>query len=293
MIKYLKLFRVQHYLKNFLIFLPLFFSINLREINMVWKAIFGFILFSILASSIYIFNDLIDVEQDRKHPQKKFRPIPSGEISETKAKLILASLYIIIIVLLFIAKYFNIFTIYELIKSSIVLLVYLIINILYSKGLKNVPIVDIIILATGFLLRVVYGGFIISVNVSSWLYLTVLSVSLYMALGKRRGELKNVTDNSRKVLKYYTYEFLDKFMYIFLGTAIIFYSLWCMIGFTDPQKSTYLIYSVIFVIFIIMKYNLDLEGESLGDPIDVIYNDKLLLLSTFIFAIYLGGVIYA
>ena len=210
--KYLRLFRVQHYLKNTLIFLPLFFSSNLLNSEMLIKVIAGFFVFCLLASSVYIFNDLIDVEQDRKHPKKKFRPIASREISEVKAKSILLVLYFIIIVIQFLLYYFKIYNLTEMIYSSIVLIIYLIINILYSKYLKNLVIIDIIILAMGFLLRVFYGSVITSVSVSNWLYLTILSISLYMALGKRRGELNKNDTTSRKVLKYYTDQFLDKFI---------------------------------------------------------------------------------
>ena len=102
------------------------------------------------------------------------------------------------------------------------------------------------------------------------------------------------SSESRSVLKYYTVEFLDKFMYIFLTSSIIFYSLWCSMAFTNIEKSNYLMYSILFVIFIVMKYSLDLENEkSLGDPIDIIYSDKILVLSSILYVIYMGGVIYA
>lgn len=290
--KYLKLFRVKHYLKNCLIFLPLFFNASILNFGKVAKVSAGFFIFCLLASCIYIFNDLIDVEQDRKHPKKKFRPIASGEISELKAKIILFITYAVIICLQLLLWHFHKYSNAELLYSSIILVIYLVINLLYSKWLKNVPIIDVIILAMGFLLRVIYGGAIISVEVSSWLYLTILSISLYMALGKRKGELKKSGAKSRKVLSFYTNEFLDKFMYVFITSAIVFYSLWCIIGIADLNKTAWLLYSVIFVIFIVMKYSLDLENDSLGDPIDVIYSDKILILSVIVYCIYMGTIIY-
>ena len=180
--KYLRLFRIKHYLKNFLIFLPLFFSSNLLNIEMFVKTLLGFFIFCLLASSVYIFNDIIDIEQDKKHPKKKFRPIAAGEISKLKAKIIFVTIIILIIIAVSILWYFKIYNSKVILKSSIILLLYFIINILYSKFLKHIPIIDIITLAFGFILRVIYGGIIISVNISSWMFLTVLTISLYMAL---------------------------------------------------------------------------------------------------------------
>ena len=291
--KYLKLFRVHHYLKNLLLFLPLFFSSNLLNITMLIKVLCGFVIFCLGASCIYIFNDIIDVEQDRNHPKKKFRPIASGEIQLNKARNILILNYVIIIIIQSLLYYSKIYTYNELLYTSTILIGYILMNILYSKWLKNIPIIDVIILALGFLLRVLYGGAIISVNISNWLYLTILSISLYMALGKRKGELNKSDAKSRKVLQYYTNEFLEKFMYVFITSAIIFYSLWCTMGFTNMEKVTYLVYSVILIIFIIMRYSLNLEKDSLGDPIDVIYSDKILLISVLIYVVYMGGIIYA
>ncbi len=292
MTKYLKLFRVNHYLKNFLIFFPIFFSTGLFNASMLLKVFFGFIIFCLLSSTIYIFNDIVDVENDKLHPKKKNRPIASGQISIPKAKFIIIALLFIIIIINLSLFFYHIYSISEFIFSSLVLAIYLFLNILYSKGLKNVPIIDILILSSGFLLRVIYGGSIISVEVSSWLYLTVLSISLYMSLGKRKGELNKNGSKSRKVLSYYTKDFLDKFMYVFLTSSIIFYSLWCIQGFQDPNRVLLLMYSVIFVIFIVMKYSLDLENDSLGDPIDVIYSDKILLIVTTLYIVYMGGIIY-
>lgn len=291
--KYLKLLRVKHYLKNVLIFLPLFFSGNLLNLEMSIKSLIGFINFSVLASSIYIFNDIIDIEQDRRHPTKKYRPIAYGEISKFRAINIMIGLCAVVICIQILLFKFKTYNFNEFLYSSLILLTYFIINILYSKYLKNVAIIDVILLATCFVIRVFYGGVIISVDISGWLYLTVLSISLYMALGKRKGELKQNNKSTRTVLKYYSENFLDKYMYVFLTSSIIFYSLWCTMSLINLNKYTYLLmFSVIFVIFIIMRYSLDVEEEGSGDPIDVIYGDKILFISVLIYVIYMGGIIY-
>ncbi|MDD3341511.1 MAG: hypothetical protein PHN72_04930 [Bacilli bacterium] len=143
------------------------------------------------------------------------------------------------------------------------------------------------ILASGFLLRVYFGGVVVDVEISSWLYLTVLSGALYLVIGKRRGELLKNKADARPVLKYYTKEFLDKFMYLFLALTLVFYSLWCTVG-----GGNLLIYSLLFVIFIVMRYSLIVEGDSLGDPVDVLFQDKILLVTVLLYGIYMGGVLY-
>lgn len=292
MTKYLKLFRISHYLKNSLIFLPLFFSGNLLNYEISIKVLIGFIIFCLLSSCVYIFNDIIDVEKDRKHFKKKFRPIASNKISVLQAKIILCITFITIIIIYLLLYYFKVYNFKDFILPILISVLYIAMNLLYSKFIKNIPIVDVIMLSSMFILRVIYGGSIINVNVSSWLYLTVLSLSLFMALGKRKSELAVNGTKSRQVLKYYTAEFLNKYMYVFLTSSIIFYSLWCTIGFSIIEKKTYLIYSIIFFIFIIMKYSLHLEQKNCGDPIEIIYHDKILLIATIIYILYMGVIIY-
>ena len=224
---YLKLMRVKHYIKNFLIFLPLIFNGNLFNKNMFLSTCLGFVSFSLLASTIYIFNDLFDYENDRKHPLKKNRPIASGKISKEKAKLLILVLLILSFGLIYGMYLLNFINKTSFLLSLVVMVLYFFINIMYSIKMKHLPIIDIILLALGFVLRVYFGGSICNIEISSWLNLTVLSFSLYLVIGKRKGELEK-NKVSRPVLKYYTVDFLDKFMYSFLTLTLVFYSLWCV-----------------------------------------------------------------
>ena len=164
------------------------------------NTIVAFITFSLTSSIVYIINDLKDVEKDRNHPIKKKRPIASGEVSKKEAIVIASILLILIIALLaFTNLLFN--------WGILILGLYLLLNILYSFGLKDIPLVDITILASGFVLRVLYGGLLLDIEISNWLFLTVLSGSFYMDLGKRRNELIKLNGKeTRKVLKFYTKE---------------------------------------------------------------------------------------
>lgn len=273
--KYLKLIRVRHYLKNILVLLPLIFSELLLDRGLFTKGIVLFVSFSFLSSIIYIINDLMDIEKDRLHPLKKNRPIARGDIKLYQAIVIIVTLLILIIALLsFNNMLFN--------AGNFILLIYLMINILYSLGLKDIPLLDITILAFCFILRVLYGGVMLNIEISSWLFLTILSGFYYMALGKRRNEQNMSGSKTREVLKYYNKDFLDKAMYIFLGLSIVFYALWAAIG----VRHISFIYSVIMVIIILLKYSIDVSKSSYADPIDIITNDKILMILCVLYGIY-------
>lgn len=283
---YFKLLRVNHYLKNFLVLLPLVFSSELLNLSKLKTTVLGFIAFCLTASIVYIINDLKDIENDKKHPVKKNRPFASGKVSKVEGIIILIVLTLIVLGLSY-------FIGFEHWIALLLLGVYLLLNVFYSFGLKNVPIVDIVILVSGFLIRVVYGAQIIDLTVSNWMYLTVISASFYMGLGKRRNEIIKQGDKSRKVLKYYTKEFLDKNMYVFLGLCIVFYALWAV----DPTTinklgNNLMIWTVPFIMVILMKYSLNVEGNSFGDPVDVILHDKSLLAIGAIYALSMFGIIY-
>lgn len=281
---YLKLMRLKHYIKNFLIFLPLLFSGKLLDFSNILKTLGGVICFSLIASSIYIINDIKDKDKDRKHKTKCNRPIASGKISVKNAIIFMAVLLILVTVLV-IAMNFSILSIGFL-------LLYFILNLVYSLGLKNVPLIDIIILVSGFVIRVLFGASILSITVSNWLYLTVMALSFYLGLGKRRNEIMKTGSNTRKVLKYYTKEFLDKNMYMFLSMTIIFYSLWTSDVDIVSKSNNLLIWTIPLVIVICMRYSMDIEGESDGDPVEVIMHDKVIISLVFLYALSLITILY-
>lgn len=281
-LSYLKLMRIKHYFKNLLIFIPLIFSMSFYSIENDIKTVIGFILFSLVCSMVYIINDINDIEKDKKHPRKCKRPLASGNVKEKEAYILLIILAIIVIsgsILMNTGIY-----------SSIILIVYLILNILYSKFLKNIPIIDVICLVTGFVLRVVYGASIIDVEVSNWLYLTIISFSFYLALGKRRNELQAGTD-TRVVLKYYNKDFLDKNMYMFLTLMIVFYSMWCVDASNIVKFDNKLIFTVPILMIICMKYSMDIERKAEGDPVEILFSDKVLLALVLMFILCIGAIV--
>lgn len=281
--KYLKLIRVHHYIKNFLIFAPLIFSVNLFEGSLLLPSVLGFFAFSLISSVVYIINDIRDAEKDRLHPTKCKRPIASGEITITAAITIAAVLFAVALILNHFAS--------SSLAGVCYLILYLGLNVAYSLGLKDKPIIDIAILASGFLIRVLYGSAVTGIEVSNWLYLTVISAAFYFSLGKRRNEVAKFGSNStRKVLKYYSKNFLDKNMYVFLALINTFYALWTMdVGNEHPVP---LVWTVPIVMLICMKYSLSIETDSDGDPVEVLLHDKMLLILCLIYAAAMFAILY-
>ncbi|MBP3609831.1 MAG: decaprenyl-phosphate phosphoribosyltransferase [Lachnospiraceae bacterium] len=267
---YLKLMRVHHYIKNFLVFTALACSGQLFHPEKLGSGLTAFIAFCMLSSVVYIINDIRDREKDRKHPAKCRRPIAAGRVSVKAAAGLAAVLSVIAVVCN--SMVFQV-------SSTLLLVLYLVLNLAYSFGLKNIPLVDITILVAGFLIRVLYGAIVTEITISNWLYLTVISLAFYFALGKRRNELKYTSaGETRQVLKSYPLNFLDKNMGMCLTLANVFYALWSMDEKTRVfYNNNYLIFTVPLVLLITMKYSLVIEGESDGDPVEVLLHDKVLL----------------
>jgi len=288
---YLKLIRVHHWIKNFLIFLPLIFSGQLLDVPLLATTILGFFAFCLLSSFVYILNDIKDIEQDRLHPTKKNRPLAAGKISVQAARTALLVIPVLAAVLLLLCKAG---------WGWLFAAVYLAVNLWYTGGAKNVPLLDIVLLVSGFMLRVFFGSAITGIEISNWLYLTVFTSCTYLALGKRRNEYRMAqlipqdidSPTTRNVLKFYNYEFLDKNMHICLGLTITFYALWCICPVTVEKTGPHLVWTVPLLIILGMKYSLNVESENDGDPVEVILADKILLLLGLVFAGILGVMVY-
>ena len=282
--KYLKLMRIHHYIKNLLVFAALACSGMLFEGSKLLSCILGFAAFSLISSVVYIINDIMDREKDRCHPKKRHRPIASGAISPVQAGFFAGGLFLL--ALLCNGLIFSI-------SSTALLLGYLVLNLGYSMGLKRVPLVDVTILVSGFWIRVLYGALITGIQVSDWLYLTIVMLAFFLALGKRRNELKhNKSGETRDVLKAYPIAFLDKSMYMCLTLAIVFYSLWTMTQKAVLAYGQYLIYTVPIVMLIIMKYSMDIEGDSDGDPVEVLVHDRFLMVLCLIYLLSMLAILY-
>ena len=285
---YIKLIRVKHWIKNLLVFLPVVFSKNLFNGDLFFKSVLAFIIFCFTSSVVYIINDISDIEKDKLHPDKKKRPLPSGRISIKSAWIVCAVLIAIIVgIMVFVSKTVNAMWL------VFIPLLYLVLNVLYSKILKHIAIIDVFVIVIGFLLRTVYGAVLTGIEISNWLYLMIIYLSFYLGFGKRRNEIIQNGTSSRKSLEKYNKDFLDKNMYMCLALAITSYSLWCVDVNTIARiGNNYLIWSILLLMGILFSYSLDIENKSNGDPVEVVLNNKLLLSLVVLFVAYMYVVVY-
>ena len=284
MTHYLKLARPHHWVKNVIVLFPLVFSGQLLQIGKLLEGLWSFLAFSLLASAIYCINDIRDRDKDRVHPTKRLRPVAAGTVSVRGAMIWCG-------ILLVLAAGCGVLSAGASAAAWLWLGLYFILNLGYSLGLKNLPIIEVAILASGFLLRLLYGGAALEIELSKWLCLTVIAISFFLGLGKRRGEL--VTGGGRKVLEYYSEQFLGYNMYMCVALAVMFYALWTVDAMTVARVgSEALIWTVPRVILCCMRYSQDVEGQSDGDPVEVLLRDKLLLVLGGLLALAVLAIIY-
>ncbi|TMO83720.1 decaprenyl-phosphate phosphoribosyltransferase [Pseudoalteromonas spongiae] len=260
----LRLMRPKQWIKNSFVLAPLIFSGVFNEQASFMNAIIAFLLFCVASSATYVLNDYQDIENDRKHPIKsKKRPLASGEVTKVQAKVLMILLYSSL------AVSFVFFP-----KILLAISAYLLLNIAYSFYLKHQPVLDIFTIASGFVLRVFAGAVAISVPLSSWMFITTLSLALYLAAIKRRQELAKSGNQARKVLKHYTVELVDKYAEMSATCAILFYSLFVISD--RPQ----LVFTIPFVLFGLYRYWFVVESEGEGEsPTDALFSDKQLQLT--------------
>jgi len=279
--------RFQQWIKNFFIFAALIFSANLFNVQDLLLTILGFILFSIAVSGVYIFNDIIDLEKDKLHPLKTRRPLPSEKLSVKAAAI--ASFILVLIGLLgaFILKT----------EFGVVLSIYVIINVWYSYQLKSIVILDVMTIATGFVLRVIGGAVLIGVPTSEWLIICTVLLSLFLGFSKRRHEiliLENLANTHRSVLQHYNPYFLDQMIGIVTATTVMSYALYTISEETIHKFGTkHLIYTVPFVLYGIFRYlYLVHKKEEGGNPTKVALTDLPLLVNIVLWIVTVTIIIY-
>lgn len=271
--KYLNLIRAKHWIKNILVFLPLFFNGSIFKLKLLSLNLLAFIIFCLSSTVVYIINDINDIDNDRKHAIKKNRPLANKSIS-IKSALIIAIIFFILSIIVISYLYLNT----KRIGVIIIPIIYIIINILYSKILKQIPIIDILVLVSGFVLRVLYGGIVVNISLSKYLYLMIIFGAYYLGFGKRRNEIKNNGNASRSVLTKYNESFLDKNMYVSYALSVVTYTMWCVdTEVTSKLGHDYLFLTIPILMTILQLYSLNIEDDSSGDPVDVILSNKLLL----------------
>jgi 4-hydroxybenzoate polyprenyltransferase len=272
-IRYLALMRPRQWTKNLLVFAAFIFSIQQADMSMLGQALVGFLLFCLVSSCVYILNDYADRERDRMHPEKQYRPIASGAIHPQTA---LMFGFILLTTCLVLAFRFQL-------AFGFVLAAYFCMNVLYSFRLKHVVIVDLLIVASGFVLRAVGGGLVIGVPLTPWFLLCTLVLALFLAIGKRRHELvlmQNGSSAHRKVLEFYSMEMLNQMSGIVTTATIMSYALFTF----NSGHTVQLMWTLIFVLYGVFRYLylIHMEGKG-GRPEKLLLEDKHILMTVVLY----------
>lgn len=270
--RFFQLLRVKHWVKNLFLFIPVFFAGDIFVYKNYPSLLLGFIAFCLVASAVYILNDFKDIEVDRKHPSKKERPLASGAVALKEGFI----LFILLLILSCgVAFYINTYFL-------IIVLTYFGLNIAYSLGLKHISILDILILAFGFVLRVIGGGLIVGVSVSEWLIIMVFLLAVFLGLAKRRDDILMFNESGkvfRKASQYYNLEFTNACLTMLSAIICVAYLMYTISDEVIQKfQSNYVYWTSIFVLAGIMRYlQITLVENNSASPTKVLYSDKFII----------------
>ena len=278
--------RIRQWTKNGFVFFALIFDKQLFLIEPFLRTLAGFFLFCLISSAVYLFNDIADIEADRQHPVKKYRPLASGRLP---LRLALGAGAILSVIALLVG--------YLLAPVfAAIMAIYLALNVLYSIWLKHIPILDVLIISSGFVLRVAAGVALITVErFSPWLYMITILFSLYIGLGKRRAEMNLLAQGAsahRKVLDGYTIPLLDQYITIVSGMTIVAYSLYTFSAPNLPENHSMML-TIPFVVYGIFRYlQLIQTGHAAGAPDEVALKDRALQVTVLLWGLAVIAVFY-
>ncbi len=283
----IKLIRPTHWIKNLFLLIPVFFAGSLFQVKRLEILTLGIIAFCLIASAVYIINDLKDIEADRIHPLKRDRPLASGAVSKSTA----TTLFAIFVLVGLMLSYFLNPVFFYLVCG------YLALNIAYSFGLKNISIVDLFIVSLGFLIRIYSGGILAEVGISHWLSIMILLLSLFLVLAKRRDDLFLQTKSQvviRKTSSHYNLEFINACLTIFAAVIVVSYIMYTVSPeVVDRFNSPYLFTTTPFVIAGIMRYlQITMVEMNSGSPTSILVKDKFILITIFLWIISFYLIIY-
>lgn len=283
----IKSLRIKHWVKNLFVFSGIMFSQNIFVIPMLIDISLTFIAFCILSSSVYIINDLADIEKDRHHPVKCKRPIAAGELKKSSAVMV-------VLILISIALIMS----YRLgLNYFLLAMIYIFVQIPYSFHLKHLVILDVFCIAAGFFIRVVAGAVVINVEMSSWLIICTIFLSIFLGLAKRRHEIEILDDiavNHRKVLLDYSPYLLDQLMMITASATVVCYALYTTSQITIAKFGTKkLIYTIPFVVYGIFRYLylVHIKGKG-GNPENILVEDIPMFVNIALWILTIGIILY-
>lgn len=280
--------RPHQWVKNLLLFGGLIFSQSLFETHLLLRSIQGFFLFCFASSAVYLLNDLHDIEKDRQHPRKRFRPLASGDLSPRLAVSAMAILTSIAVVCGFQLG----------ITFGALVAIYLTMNVAYTHSLKRQPILDVMCIASGFVIRAGAGSILVSTVPSPWLVLCTMTLAVFVGFGKRRHELVTLSDDATKhrdCLAGYSQQFLDLMMAVSAASALVSYSLYTVAEQTVARFGTQLLMATTpFVMYGIFRffYLVHLRTEG-GDPSKLFVTDRPTLINGALWALAICAIVYA
>jgi 4-hydroxybenzoate polyprenyltransferase len=282
----IKAMRLRQWTKNGFVFFALIFDKQLFSLEPFLRTLEGFFLFCLISSAVYLLNDISDIEADRQHPQKKHRPLASGELPVGVAQ---GAAYVLALISLSLGYLLEP-------MFAAMMAFYFLINLLYSRWLKHVPILDVLIVSSGFVLRVAGGVALITVErFSPWLYMLTILFSLYVGLGKRRAEMDLLAEDAsahRKVLDGYTIPLLDQYITIVSGMTIVAYSLYTFSAPNLPENHSMML-TIPFVVYGIFRYlQLIQTGHAAGAPDEVALKDRPLQFTVLLWGLAVIAVFY-
>lgn len=272
--------RPRQWYKNLVIFIGIIFSLNLLNFSLWIEAIGAFAIFCVLSGSIYLINDIIDIEKDKNHPKKRLRPIASGNL---KINYAVISVIILIILSFSISYYLNLLFLLSAIIFFLLILI-------YSLFLKNLIIVDIMVISTGFVLRAIAGCLAVGVLISPWLIICAFLLALFLGIGKRRHELVLLGDNAashREILGGYSTEMLDQMINITTSALIMSYSLYTF--FTGKIS---IMLTIPFAFYGLFRYIYLVHAKNFGGEPEMLFKDKGMLISMVLWVLLVVIVLY-
>lgn len=282
----LKTLRPKQWIKNGFVFVPLIFDVKIFQAQPLLRSLSGFVLLCLISGAVYLINDLVDIERDRRHPIKRHRPLASGQLSRSVA--VVAAILIPVVTLPLAYLLDPLF--------GLITLGYFVLHVAYSFWLKNVVIVDVMAVAAGFVLRVAAGVPLVwAERFSPWLYVFTTLLALFLALGKRRQEialLKENASNSRSILNHYNLAFLDEMMAVVTAGTVMTYALYTFSAPNLPKDHTMML-TIPFVIYGIFRYLyvIHVRGDG-GAPDEVVLTDRPLQISVLLFGILVVLILY-
>ena len=283
----IKLMRPHQYIKNLFIFLPLFFALKITDIQLLTNSLIAFIAFSLTASAVYILNDYRDIDDDRRHPTKRDRPLASGAISKQQG---------IGIMLVLLGIGFLMMSMLS-ISAVAILGIYVVMNVLYTFWLKHIAILDVIIIAIGFVLRLFIGASVTNIELSMWIVTMTFLLALFMALAKRRDDMLIYLDTGKKmrrVIDGYNLQFLDTAMSIMASVVIVAYVIYTSsLEVITRVHSNYLYLTSLFVIIGIMRYlQIAFVFQDSGSPTKIVLKDRFMQLTIVGWIVSFGWILY-